>query len=662
MGKNLYDFYCNYFANIVSGGKLFSRKNLSSLSIKPQFDRILTKSSVKKIIVIKQFPLDFNTSFSTVLNRRVSKAFPNCKINISIQTFKSDLNVKSSEFKRSMALAENKYAQEKELFSNLSSTEKGVGKKLYLRGGGSRYVTKQILDSLKDNFDSYDYCNKVIMEGNTLFSCFMFVEIVAPDDPTLMAVRELVFNVLDQFLCYTNELHKTSSTYMETISPTGFSVKGKLPKEFTGILLSNENLAQLMPYKSHGFIGDGTGTLMGVDIESNTPFILNFFRTGDRQVNVFLSPSGKGKTINAFLVAMDLMNSGIHCSALDVKGQEWNKLFAFVKGIEFDISDGSGIYVNTLRLDDIEVDVKSAGIFFDSAISSTVNLLKILSGYTYSSTSDDSFKQECLDAEMIMRTAVIKYYSKNLIIKENPRTFKNSSKLNYLGLLDVMKELSETGSYASYSEVINKIINRCLSIIEGTNIFSGRELSVNDVIDAPLVVYSLNKNKDQSDSGLFDSIRTFMVSFLDMKKIYARKSLGLGTSCFYEELQRKNEFRALINFISAVVTGARSSNVTVFLLCNTPSVLVSDDVQTITSNISSYMVGPLNKNDIEVLTYLGLEDIIPKVNKMRDNQDLFNHCFVCCFDTGEVRDTVIYKSVVPPSILERLKTRDAITT
>lgn len=660
MGKNLYDFYCNYFGNLVSGGKLFSRKNLSSLAIKPQFDRILTKSSIKKIITIKQFPLDFSHSFSTILNKRVSKAFPNCKVNISMQCFKSGLNVRSAEFKRNMAMAEKRYSDEKMLFDQLSSTEKGVGKKIYLPGGGSRRITEQQLNVLKDNFDSYDYCNKVIMEGNTLFTAYLFVEIVAPNDSTLMAVRELVFKTLDQFRCYSSELHKTSSKYMETISPTGFSTKGSLPKEFNSLLFSNENLAQLMPYKSHGFIGDGTGTLIGVDIESNAPFILNFFRTGDRQVNVFLSPSGKGKTLNAFLVAMDLMDAGIHCSALDIKGDEWNKLFAFVKGVEFDISSDGGVYVNTLRLDDVDIDYSSAGMFFDSAVNSTVNLMKILSGYTYSSESNDQFKQECLDAEMIMRTGVQKYYSKNLVMRENPNTFKNSAKLTYLGLLDILKELSETGSFSIYKVVIDKVINRCLSIIEGTPMFSGRELTVSDILDAPLVVYSLNKNQDQSDSGIFDSIRTFMVSFLDMKKIYMRKSLGLGTTCFYEELQRKNEFRALINFISAVVTGARSSNVTVFLLCNTPSVLVDNDVQTITSNISSYMVGPLNKNDTEVLKYLGLEDIIPKVTRMRENQDIYNHCFVCSFDTGDMRDTVIYKSLVPPTILEKLRTRDNV--
>lgn len=660
MGKNLYDFYCNYFGNLISGGKLFSKKNLSSLSIKPQFDRILTKSSVKKIITIKQFPLDFSHSFSTILSRRVSKSFPKCKVVVSMQCFKSNLNVRSSEFKRNMSAAEKRYLQEKKIFDSLSSTEKNVGRKFYLPGGVTKDVSEKTVSLLKDNFDSYDYCNKVILEGNSLFTTYLFVEIVAPDDAKLKAVRELVFRTLDQFLCYSSELHKTSSKYMETISPTGFSVKGTLPKEFTSTLMSNENLAQLMPYKSHGFIGDGTGTLMGVDIEASAPFILNFFRTGDRQVNVFLCPSGKGKTLNAFLIAMDLMNSMFHCSALDIKGNEWNKLFAFINGVEFDISSDGGVYVNTLRLDDVIIDYSLSGTFFDSAVNSTVNLLKILSGFTVTDQSNDQFKQKCLDADMIIRTAVLKYYSKNLVLREEPNTFKHSSKLTYLGLLDVIKELGETGSYGSNSQLIDKIVNRCLSIIEGTSVFSGRELTVSDIIDAPLVIYSLNKNEDQSDSGIFDSIRTFMVSFLDMKKIYVRKSQGLGTVVFYEELQRKNEFRALINFISAVVTGARSSNVTVFLLCNTPKVLTEGDVQTITSNISTYIVGPLNKNDTEVLRYLGLENIIPKVERMRNNPDKFNHCFVCSFDTGDVKDVVTYKALVPPDILNKLKTRDSV--
>lgn len=655
MARNLYDFYCNYIANFLSGGSLASKVNMSSLGIKPLYDRIITKSSVKKVICINQFPLDFNQSFSTILSRKVAEVYPDCKVVISMQSFKSELNVRSADFKRNMASAERRYNEEKQLFDSLSSTDKSVGRKLFGPGGASKTVTAKGVEVLKDNYDSYDYCNNVINNGGSLFTTYLFVEIVAPTNEKLIDVRDLVYKTLDMFKCYSSEVHSNSSKYMETVSPTGYMSKGNAPKEFGTTLMSHENLAQLMPFKSHGFVGDGTGTLMGVDMGPRTPFILNFYKTGDRQVVVFLCPSGKGKTLNSFLIAMSLLDSNIHCSVIDVKGDEWVKLGAFTKYINIDISSSNGVYVNTLRLDDVSVDESSCVSFYETGVSSTCSLFKTMAGF-------DEGTSEYKDSEFIIRNAINKYYMKNLVVKENPKTFIHSKNLTYLGLITTIQEIGETPAYRQYSDTINTLINRCLSIIEGTSLFKGRELTVKDIVDSPLVIYSLDKNNNQGDSALSDSIRTFMVSFLDMKKIYIRKQQGLGTTCFYEELQRKEEFKTLINFIVAVVTGARSSNVTVFLLCNSPSTLMSDDVQAITSNISTYIIGPLNNNDMEVLNYLGLQECIPRVKALSENREKFKHCFVCHFDTGDVSNTVTYRALVPPSILEKLKTRDAIDT
>ena len=194
--------------------------------------------------------------------------------------------------------------------------------------------------------------------------------------------------------------------------------------------------------------------------------------------------------------------------------------------------------------------------------------------------------------------------------------------------------------------------------MENYTIFEGEEITIKEVLETPLVIYSMNKNKDGINNEILDAIRTFMFTYLDMKKIYIRKSRKLGTCCFYEELQRKREFKRLIVFINAIVTGARSSNVTVFLLCNDPSVLEDDDVSGIVANASTYIVGNIKEAHYDVLKKLGIDDLIPKIEEMNREPEKYNHCFLCKFDTGDERDTCIFTAMVPPRVLKVINTRD----
>lgn len=653
MSNKLYDFYCNYLVNWLSGGALVNKTGMSSLGIKPLYDRIITKSSVKKIVCVASFPVEFERTFSSTISRRVSETYRGCQANVSMQSFKSDLNVRSAEFKRSMADAERKYNEYKRTYDSLSESDRAVGKKLYGPGGASLTVTSQTLNALKDNFESYKYCNDVISNQGTLYNTYLFIELITPDNATMIKVRDLVFRILDGFKCQFFEIHSNSSKFMETISPTGFMKKGSSAKEFQNLLMSSENISQLMPYKSHGFIGDGFGILMGIDRSARCPFILNFFKTGDRQINVFLSPSGKGKTMASFMTALAFLDKNIHCSVIDVKGDEWVKLEAFTKCLNIDISSSNGVYVNTLRMDNIDLDTNSSVSFYESSTNSTANLLRIIIGYP-----EGSEKQR--NSDFIVMNAISKLYARNNVRKENYKTFTNTKNLGYMDLVAIIQEIGQTPGFAQYRDIINDIINRCISVFEGTSLFKGTEITVQDIIDTPLVIYSLNKNESQGNE-MSDAIRTCMVTDLDMKKIYIRKKLGLGTVCFYEEMQRKAEFRSLIKFICGVVTGARSSNVTVFLLCNNPSTLMDKDVQAITSNISTYIIGPLNNNDMDVLDYLGLGDIKHKVQLLSKYPGKYKNSFVCKFDTGDVADSCIYSALIPPDILEEIKTRDAIS-
>ena len=420
MGASVWGSYVNALANWLSAGAFINKTSMSSLGIKPLYDRIITKSSVKKVLLITNFPTELDTNFTSVLNRNVANLHPRCTLNIVTDNFKSDLHVtaRGKDFKKNMSSAEDRVLKYEKGMETLTSTEQATGKKLRLPGGGNLYVSQNELNRLRANFKSYKYVFSKVSEGTSVLNSYIFVEMIAPDNRELNYMFETVDNLLMQMGCGYMEIKNANSKYLSTMSPTGYFYKSDTDKNFRNNLVSSENLAFLMPYMSNGFIGDGTGTLMGIDMGSRSPFILNFFKTSDRQINVFLVPAGKGKTTTSFMIAMFLVGQKVHCSAFDIKGDEWSKLAPFVNLKVIDIASSGGSHVNTMRLDDIvdliDGNMDDAKMFYDSAINSTVEVIRIMSSY-------DDTKADYADATSIIRHGVGRYFSmnnvKSIIIK-----------------------------------------------------------------------------------------------------------------------------------------------------------------------------------------------------------------------------------------------------
>lgn len=659
MASNLLTTYVNNIAHWFSNGAFVNKSGLSSLGIRAMYDRIITKSSVKKVMCVVHINNELENNFTSAITRHVCENFPDCSVYFTFSSFRSDLHrsIRTRDFKRNMEVAHSRYSNYEEGFSQLTDSEQTVGKKIYVNGARLT-VTREQLDFLRNIYTSYKYSHDVISNDGLMTNTYMFVELVAPDNPRMKKLVEAFELLMLQLKCDYVEVRKANNHYLSTMSPTGYYHQSEKStgSAFVPNLFSGENLAFLMPYKSSGFIGDGTGTLLGMDMGSRSPFILNFYKTSDRQIICYLVPSGDGKTMSSQMICLFMMHQGYHASVIDVKGAEWPKLNKWAKTKTIDISPVNGCYVNTIRLDDI-VDLidgnkEDARMFHGSAVSSTIEVIRIMSGYTDESQLAD-------DASSIIKFTVDRFFRKNKINPDNYKTFKNTAGLDYRDVISLMGELKSLDLFKAKSDLIDDIQSKCIAFLDTSGLMYADEITIADIIDSELVVYSLNRNRDPVGDKTLEALRTFMITYLDMKKIYIRKSKGLATVCFYEELQRKKEFTRLLNFINAIVTGARSSNVTVFLLCNTPKILLDDDVSGVMSNISTFIIGRLDKDaDREVLVKLGLGDTLPYVDNIVNNPNKFKHCFVCRYDTGYDSNTVIFKAVVPPPVVKYLDTRD----
>lgn len=657
MASKILTTYVNSIANFFSNGAFVNKSGLSALGIRALYDRIITKSSVKKVVSIIQFDVNLEKNFVSAVTRYIAERHEDCSVIFSFVNYRADLHksVKTKDFSKNMQVAYSHMSNYEQAFNQLSDDEQTLGKKVYTPGGKVR-ISKEQLENLTNIYNSYKYSYDTIYNDGSMFNSYVFVELIAPDNPSMVKLVETFESLMVKLKCAYVDIKKANNHYLGSMSPTGFYYQSDKESLFRPTLLSDENLAFLMPYKSSGFIGDGTGTLIGLDMGSRSPFILNFYKTSDRQIIAYLVPSGDGKTMSSQMICLFMLHQGYHASVIDVKGSEWDKLSKWVKVKLIDISSANGSYVNTLRLDDV-VDLigdnkEDAKMFFSSAISSTIEVVRIMSGYGEKSPDFN-------DASSIIKYAVDRYYKKYDVHPSNYMTFRNTEEMDYADLVDFIGELKSVELYRSKHDLIDTIQARCLAFMDTSRLLDAEEITVKDILESELVVYSLNRNRDAVADPTLESLRTFMITYLDMKKIYIRKSRGLATVCFYEEMQRKDEFSRLLNFINAVVTGARSSNVTVFLLCNTPNIFLDKDVSGVMSNISTFIVGQLsNEEDKVVLKKLGIGDVLPYLDKMNDNPKKFKHCFVCKYDTGYDSNTVIFKAMVPPHVVEYLDTRD----
>lgn len=652
----LYELYCNHFSNWLSGGELINRGKLSSLGIRPLFNQIVTKNSIKKVINIKDFPVDYGEkSFVNILNKLIFKVSKDCKIYVNTYSIPETLNIGSKVFKSHMAKAEEDYMNYKKIYDSLlTKSEQEIGKEFNLGGGRKLKISEEKLKKLREQYESYLYTVETLKDNNKLSRSYVFIEVIAPDIKTMNVVFPKILEYLDAEEFDYRLVTSNTAKYMCNFSPAGF-VKGNDTKDFYETMMSNENLSYLSPYKTHGFIGDGTGCLCGVDIGSKTPLILNFFASGSRQVTLIAAPAGHGKTIQAMEIVLGLLRLGVHCSVLDVKGDEWNRLAPFTKYTEIDISESSNSYVNVFRLDDLgEIDREDADYFYTSSLRAFQMLIEI--------KMHSKDPKELRDMEYISRAAFEALMHSAGVDRRIPKTFEYTADLEYDDIIPILESLKRSVSMKPMLNTLEEVKNVCVDMFRTSNMFKGREIKLKDVLDSPLVIYSLNKNAD-SGSSVEDSLRTAMIAFLDKKKVRQRKKMKMFTALWYEEMQRKDEFKSLIRFICGNVTGARSSNVSIFLLCNSISAMMGEDMRDITSNLNNFFVGPLvSDKDIENLAELGCESLIPKVEKLINNENIPKNSFAIKFDTGKYSGETICKACLPKKLLDIINTREVMSS
>lgn len=632
--------YAYAFYNWLTRGELINPQSISEVGLVPYYSRIVTKRSVQKVWLVTSLPVIFETSEGHEINLanlilgETKKHYPKVTVNFNISCDPININTTDRRFVSEFQKANEMYDRYKDVFDNmLTESEKLTGKVVKGPNGVRRSINKKRLANIRDRYESYKYTAEHIGNQGTMCLANFFIHAHAPDTKVLKDYEDFLIKLLNRLEVYNADLHGDLDSYLESYCPAGY--KKLESKKFKQMLLSNENLASLLPYDTKGLVG-GKGIPIAIDIDSKLPMIIDFFNSGQGQVIGAYGQTGSGKTFLLQHITIALLAESVHVSALDLKGLEWSKLFPICPGLLIAMEGQGSRFVNTLRIDDMPVHgltKREVCEIYDMAYDGTVQLLQVMCNLKRDSDID-------VDSYNLLSNAVKKVFNQAGVIRENGNTFYRTRDLRYEDVLDMLIQMLRSSTFRKYEDLINIMINRLSMFLSQDGNYSHifeNELTLREIIDHPFVVYSLNKNAENATS-IIDTLRIFMIQYLDSKKQYLRKLQGKHTVVFYEELQRCNQFGRLLKFIASTVTGSRSNNVKVFLLFNSLSALDDRDASDIRSNISSWFIGKVGTHDKNrFINEYGMQDYVEYLNQVENGRIDEIQEFDGTWETGEYK-------------------------
>lgn len=653
----LRDLYADFLAHWWTDGGLINNQTISSVGIKPGFGRVDTKGNVRKMWVVTSIPNHYQYNLSEVIKILMYRSYPEIKTFVVEHCTPCNVPITSDNYKRLMTRAHERWQTEQEIMNHFSQTDQEIGKDVRI-GGRKFSFRRDKVERLKNDADSYMYAHKYQSAGGKFMRVVLSIEAISPSNRLMKGYKKELQDTLRGMGIGFREVRNNTATFLEEYGVAGYVQKeGKVPS----MLLSDENLAMNSHCRTRGLVG-GSGILLGIDWQTKLPLMVNFFSSSAAQIILVYGRTGSGKTYFCFQSALGLIAEGVHCSAIDIKGKEWKLLSQYVDVTEISVGGAHSRFVNTLRLDDINADESTCLEYYNMAVRGTVQLLSTMVNLV-------SGEGNPRDLEDILKQAVIKLLSSRGVYAEKPDTFIKTKGIKLQDLLPFLVELSKSETIkGTPKETLGKIvIERCATFLEtdsGADNMFKHEITVGEILNSPMVVYSFNKN-DDTMLDLQDTLRVFMVQFLDTKKQAIRKAQKKHSACFYEELQRCQQFGNLVEYIKHAVTGSRSNNVKMFMLINDLSSLDGGALEAVKSSITTKVIGITNENDrVRLGKDYGCRKIMKMISKVSEDED-YSHCFVIDYNTGEskdphanTRDATIFKVVLPDDISESFRTAD----
>lgn len=648
--RQRYHLYLNSFLAWVSGGRFILEENIASIGIKTIADRILTRHKVTKVWHVTQIPFNFNYELIEQIKVDMRERYPDVDLVFQLINDPIHLNIENNIFLNKRKQAAEQYNKIKALFDTLEETDKAVGVKIPLGNGMKLNFSKDDVIQKKEVWDSYVASTDHVHSGKGIYYTHLFIHAQAPNNKTMNKFSTSFRTELMSLHLHFRPIKSLLNNFLENYGPAGVRTPNGI--NHSQLYLLRENITHILPTKSEGMLNT-EGILIGVNLNNGFPFLLEFFKSGQGQTVMIGAKTGWGKTHLGFGFILGLLADNVHVSVTDLKGDEWNKIGIYTKYKEISLGGAKPCSVNTLRLDDMQVTKEDCVYVYNNAVSASVRVLSLMS-----EVANHPHKG---DLEKALETAIITLYNSKKIVKENPDTFIYSRYLKYEDVLPCLAEIETSGSLPpDVKAICNLARYRCETTLKGSSTLAEsfkNEISVQEIIDIPLVIYSLNKNTDQ-DLTIAETISVFMAEYLSTKKHHFRKRQGLHSALVAEEVQRYQDTGEIVQFLASQTTGARSQNVMVIFMLNSLDRLNGTSFAPIRSNVSTAILGLLSESDIKMVgDTFGFKDIVDNLTLINQNPKSYKNAFAISFNTGYQYGNTLVRAMLPKQMNENLATR-----
>ena len=425
-------------------------------------------------------------------------------------------------------------------------------------------------------------------------------------------------------------------------------MSNKMPehlKDVPACIFSTQTLAESMPVIQGA--NDQVGVLMGNDVVSGYPYLIDFKSTAAAKNIMIEALSGWGKTFMASYWLYPFFASGFNLALMDIKGNELTALTKALDGVILSMRPSSTSYINTFAWDIREVLNGDTRTYANERFRMSKERMLCIC---------DLEEKEQSQAESLLEEFMQYVYKSVGASSDNVNTWKRTQVLNPYEIFDMFERYMSNELKEKYAEVWQKMLERLRIYMHrnGSKSHIFRDAySYLDVLETSCLTFDFGilESSSNNDPVLFHLKVMDMIAINDEYVSY-KKSLGQWTVKLLEESQVVDDW--LTRVYTREITLRRAQNQVTVLLGNSIAALAANPLsRPMIENINILCLGSLNMSSRNfLLEEFGLNDIEADIlEDIQTNPDMQRR-FLLINRMEQNATTAILEANVPRDVAE----------
>jgi hypothetical protein len=571
----------------------------------------ITKYSLNAVILVREMSQDTPLAWISDLQESVKHSLPDVQIDVTVKAIKYPVNTSDSSLKSRMRTWEI-------TLDNPFTTE-------FQKQRAARCL----------------YTVDIANSGEKFFKGVTYITVRAQDGRNLSKALQRTEEYLNGIGAAYRIIKSNLRPHMEFMLAMS-DKRTRKTKDIPAMVYSRQTIAESLPLTQG--MNDTAGTFMGIDILSQTPYLINF-RSSAAAKNIYISAaSGAGKTILAQNWFMDMSSDGYNMCIMDIKGTEFTAFTEARGGTVISLSPSSTNYVNTFSFSKTEAGSEPL-VYYNTRLSLSKKKMLCLANLGEPESRGDELLEEFLQA----------FYSNLGVTADNPSTWERTNSVTPYGVYAELVRYVSPAIIKKYQDVAERILSKLAIYMSPTGSSSHmfrNPLEYKEILKTPVLTFSfgLIDGTANFDREMFKA-RVLDMTIINEEYIAGKAKKGEWTGKVLEESQIAPDY--LIDLYQKDFTIRRSQNQVTILLGNSVSALAGNPhANGILENINILVIGNLPLDSREYLTHqYGLEDYAGLIDDLREPREENEHAFLLV-NRFQTKSTVAkLKAFIPKNVI-----------